>query len=221
MEQINIFNMRTLIICALLFLLVGYSQAQKNVNDNVFDPHPTIPHYVPKSGPRKTPTNPSPTSRPPQPSATPLQAHPPPVRAASIERELANYDLNSFSNKNSLAFCDNLAEEIRDLVASGRKINMIIVKGFADGKPNYGIKYDRNSLPAQCQPDINTETLNDVELARLRSCIIRDLLVGMIEPKYASSIAAWQTDLYDEPDNGLQGYAYRKVTVEIFLDEGE
>lgn len=206
---------KKLIICALVLLVVSCSLGQTNVNDNLFDPRPTIPPYIPTDGAGRGPAT---GGQQPKPDAPPPSSD---NGLNSVKREISGYELGGFVHKSGLAFCNNLADEIRDLVASGQKINMILVKGFADGKPNKGVRYVRSSIPAPCQPDASVETLNDVALARMRACIIQNLLTGMIDPKYASSIAAWQMEQYDEPDYGFQGYAYRKVSVEVFLDKGE
>lgn len=210
----------------LVFLILDYPLAQTNVNDRVFDPDPTIPPYIrrgkrrdPRRGtaPRNTPT-PNPSATPTVAPTVPLPPSPSPTRGNSLKRELTGYIAGRFTHSEGLLFCRNIAEEVRSLISSGRRINTILVKGFADGIPNGGLSYNRALLPTQCQPEVNVSTLNDTQLAHLRGCIILNTLSGMIEPKYAGGIVAWRTDQYDEPDYGLRGGAYRKVSVEILYE---
>lgn len=200
--------MKTVLIILITFLLLcptilGGIQGGKG---NPFDPPPDIPPYHPPNGPNGPPSGP-PNAPPP---------NPPSVGAIYIQRELIGYGVGELTHPKSLAFCNNLAREIKTLTDSGRRIELIIVRGYADGIRNNGLKYNLGLLPIKCQELVTPGLVDDPKLAFLRGCIIWNLLSGMIDSTQAGGIA-WEKQQYDEPTGGLKGDLYRKVTVEVTL----
>jgi hypothetical protein len=114
-----------------------------------------------------------------------------------------------------MRFSETLTGEVKSLVAAGRRIDKIIVTGFADGIPNRGLNYNLNLLPSNCQKGI-TLPLDDSELALIRGCVVLEQMSQMVGSLYTGGIS-WRKDEFDEPDGGRKGNAFRKVRVEIFL----
>lgn len=184
----------------LLLLTAGFSnsQSQQDKSDRKFDP-PYKPSFS--------------RSSVPSPVKTPGKK--------TIIKELFGYDKGYLTHPESFSFCKELATKIQDLVNSGCEIKLVVVKGFADGIPNRGLKYDIAKLPKECKENRDFETIDDTELAFLRGCLIWNLLSGLLEESVGSGIiAAWgKNEYYDEPDGGQIGYKYRKVSLEIIYND--
>jgi hypothetical protein len=195
--------MRTPLITLLLVgLLVSFATAQRKNERDGADPRPNVPPY-PGSGPD------SKTAKKGKPPELPL------LNETYMQRELDGYQVGQPAHADAITFCQTVSKEIKSLVGSGRKIEKILVTGFADGIPNKGINYDLSRLPSNCEKGIKSP-VDDPELALLRGCVVLEQLSEMLEPIFAGGIS-WRKDKYDEPDGGHQGSAFRKVRIEIFM----
>ena len=115
-----------------------------------------------------------------------------------------------------MAFANSVAADIKSLILANRRVDQILVKGFADGIPNDGVSYIPEVIPSRCRKDLDSDVLNDEQLAFMRGCVVLELIKERVgEP--LSGGALWKTDMHDEKDGGASGYAYRKVVVEVRL----
>ena len=194
--------MRLFLTLIVMGLLIGYFPAQRKTGRDRIDPSPNVPPYPGSNSGSKG----SRTRKPPD---------PPPLNETYLQRELDSYVVGQPTHRDSLRFSETIANEVKNLIKSGRRIEKIIVTGFADGIPNKGIKYDLGHLSSDCQKGISAP-LDDTELALLRGCIILEQISRSVGSP-SVGIIGWRKDEYDEPDGGKQGAPYRKVRVEIFL----
>jgi hypothetical protein len=166
------------------------------------DPPPSVPPLPP--GPGSGPS-PQPPSIPPQ---------PPVLGEWKYEDTLADYITGEPIHSRGEVFCRRIAAKIREQVTSGRRVQQIVIAGFADGTPNDGVVYDLNVLPPNCRNGVSSP-LDDNELALLRGCVIFEKLKEMLGEQYAGGEGWQKPEAYDEPDWVHMGGKYRKVHVEI------
>ena len=133
-----------------------------------------------------------------------------------MRRELSGYEKGDPVHLSVVAFASNVAAEIKSLLLAKRTIDHILVKGFSDGIPNKGVTYIPALIPDKCREGLKTELLNDEQLAFMRGCVVLALIKDRVGQPVAGGVL-WKSDLYDEKDGGLSGYAYRKVVVEVVL----
>jgi len=190
--------MRILAGLIIVFILAS-SLGQKKPGRDGADPPPNVPPLPPSSGPT------------PKPPRTPPA--PPVLGESEYEETLDNYEVGEPVKNSGERFCRRLAAKIREQTMSGRKVERVIITGFADGIPNPGTIYDLNLLPLNCRNGVNSP-LDDNELALLRGCVIFETLRKIVGKSYAGG-EGWQREAHDEPDGINQGGKHRKVRVEI------
>lgn len=190
------------VVFLLISSLVLANGAQKRGDRDGADPPPTVPVFIPKPGRTK-----------PLKKAQP--ARPPVINETYLQRELKGFGVGQPLHRSSLQFCHDVASEIKNLLASGRDIQRIVVTGYADGIPNRGLDLHIRDFPVSCQKGFSLP-VDDPELARLRACIILERLTEMLSKPVAAGIA-WEKSEYDEPDGGDRGNVFRKVKIEVFL----
>jgi hypothetical protein len=183
-----------IIVCTLVFSL-----GQKKPGRDGADPPPNVPPLPPSVGP---------TPKPPL-----IPPTPPVLGEWKYEDTLDDYEKGDPVKKSGEQFCRRLAAKIREQTMSGRKVQKVVVTGFADGIPNDGKVYDLTQLPLNCQKSVSSP-LDDDELALLRGCVIFETLRKIAGESYAGG-EGWQRESHDEPDGVNQGGKYRKVHVEI------
>ncbi len=198
--------MRVLIPAALTIFLISSSPPPIYGNDIDFDPGTDVLLPQPSKGPLP------PVSNPCEKLTNYVVAIPDP---AMICGQLTGYEIGQPTHKNRSKFVMDLFKEINDRIESGYEVSEIAITGFADGIPNNGLKIDLSHLPEICKSkDINSSRINDLELARLRGCIISTDLRKLTE---LNSFGGVNVNEFDEPDGGKQGIAYRKVFVKVSL----
>ncbi len=195
--------MRIFSILIVIILLGFYSLAKPNSNGKTADPNPTVPEYKPDEKKKKE----KPTEQPLPPIPTPNK---------SIVAELADFETGKAIHYGTGQFCENLTMEIKNYIGTNKEVEKVIVKGFADGFTNRGLKkFDLAPFPSSCQKGVDLP-IDDTELAILRGCVVFEKITELLGFDFAGGIT-WQKDKYDEPDGGNKGGLYRKVRVEIFL----
>jgi hypothetical protein len=150
----------------------------------------------------------------PNPQPAPIPPDPPVLGESKYEDTLDNYEVGEPIHERGELFCKRLAAKIREQVTSGRKVQRVIITGFADGIPNKGKVYDLTLLHPSCRNGVSSP-LDDDELALLRGCVIFESLKETISEKYAGGEGWQKPETHDEPDGINQGGKYRKVHVEI------
>jgi hypothetical protein len=137
-----------------------------------------------------------------------------------LVRELTSYRSGYFLHPDVLRFCEGVLQEIYDLNQNGKRIELIIITGQADGQRNAGILKGREAIPQKCRNIAMNQTINDSELAGLRGCVVWDLLSSTLDGQKTLTGFGWKPDqITDIPDGGPSGTRYRKVTVEVIWNE--
>ena len=140
---------------------------------------------------------------------------PPVLGAQHFWLELHGYGRGSATHKQDNLFCEKLAGEIKARIASGRRIEKIVVTGFADGIVNHGLQDGFGTVPVDCLEGVSVP-IDDHELALLRGCTILRKLSAKIALPTAGGIS-WKSEEHDEPDGGYEGEPYRKARVDVYL----
>jgi hypothetical protein len=170
----------------------------------------------------------SPTGQPPRqppPAPEPPRQEPPAAGNPNEQRRvhtLDSYQSGRFLRPGLMSFCRALSQEISGLSSAGHKVR-VIVTGHADGEVNPGVSKEHERPTAKCSQVAQGETINDTELARLRGCIVWDLLTVMLDEQ---GIVLFGGDtrgpedikVEDIADGGDSGNLYRKVVVEVFSE---
>lgn len=141
--------------------------------------------------------------------------HRPGTQERTVTEELTAYPIGRYVQTGIPAFCHRVASQIESREAQGWSIDRVVVRGYADGIHNSGVAVDTNHLPASCRTG-HYPKADDVELARLRACVVLDALRQLASLNRPAAVT-WATDEYDEPDGGRIGDSYRKVVVEVEL----
>ncbi len=132
------------------------SFAQISNDDDGADPSPTVSHYV--------------SERSRGSSKTTIPPLPLPIETVIIKKELYGYQSGRAVHEESDALCVKVAKQVEELTKRGeRKIDRIVVTGFADGIPNPGLderKIDWKLVPTKCRRGI-TFPVDDPHLALL------------------------------------------------------
>jgi hypothetical protein len=191
--------MRILAGLIIVYLLV-FGLGQKKPGRDGADPPPNVPPLPPITGP-----TPKPPNTPPPP--------PPVLGEWEYEDTLDNYEEGEPVKKSGEEFCRRIVAKIREQTMSGRKVQRVIITGFADGIYNPGKIYDLNLLPLNCRKSVSSP-LDDDELALLRGCVIFETLREIAGESYAGG-EGWRREAHDEPDGINKGGKHRKVRVEI------
>lgn len=200
-------------LCAIFIALLAMpdERPRKSGTDSTAPrPQPATP--APRSPTTDTVNDPHPRLLPPG-STMPL-----PIATVNddvLTRRLPGYGAGSPFHDGADMFCDIVAKALEHERKKGaRHVQSILVRGQADGLINRGLTgYSRNQFPRRCQDTFSTP-MDDLQLAALRACVVRDKLLVRLGPQ-ASAAALWKDDLRDEPDGGASGGAWRSVTVEI------
>ena len=149
-------------------------------------------------------------------------APPPVVRPGEkhLVRELTSYRSGYFLHPDVLKFCESVLQEIYTLSHNGKRIELIIIAGQADGIINPGIRKGREKIPQKCEKMALNQTINDTELAALRGCVVWDLLSSMLDGQKTLTGFGWKPNqINDIPDGGPSGDRYRKISVEVIWNE--
>ena len=131
-----------------------------------------------------------------------------------LKRTLKGYDAGIPLHPQMFTFAEGVAAEISALVADGHDNLVVVVTGSADGIPNPGLDLDIEGLPLVCQAAV-TKPINDNDLARLRGCVVREHLTGLM-PSSSTSIL-WDSEINNEDDGKNIGVEYRSVWIEVFI----
>lgn len=192
----------------LLVYISGPIVAQRR-GDRVFDPPPSIRPLPPSKGNR------SGTGPRPEPEGT----EPPSLNGGEsfVVRQLIGYGEGRYIHSNASLFTNNVAAEIRSLQHQGLTLTRMVVRGFADGLRNQGVRYAITAVPFRCRPGIEGQNLLfDRDLAFLRACLIWDDISSNLGESTRGQ-PAWLRDIYDIPDGGPSGPAFRKTVVEFVV----
>jgi hypothetical protein len=132
-----------------------------------------------------------------------------------ITKRLDGYPVGSPFHDGTDMFCDIVADAVvYRQRKNGTRVQSILLRGQADGLRNPGLTgFSRDQFPFRCQETFSIP-LNDLQLAALRACIVRDKLLRRLGGN-STAAALWKSDNLDEPDGGATGAAWRSVTVEI------
>lgn len=141
-------------------------------------------------------------------------------RSGDAGDRLVSYELSGFAagqpvHARLLPFCRRVNRELATWDRNGWRIDRIVVRGYADGIPNHGLRIDPAHLPVECHRRAERR-VDDIELARLRACLVKESLFSASGAKYPAGVQ-WTREAFDEPDGGATGPEHRKVKVEISL----
>lgn len=148
---------------------------------------------------------------------------PPPtvIRSATGRPEVAlystsleDYEVAQVTHRRLNAFARETAAQIA-LLARHHKSLLVIITGTADGIPNQGVTISLSEFPLPCRRAV-AGRIDDRELALLRGCIARELLLSSY-PHDSPPAVLFDTRIDDEPDGGAIGGRHRAVLVEVHL----
>ena len=187
-------------------------QSQENncLKQNQKDP------FLPCVGDNSSNKTPSPVSSPPvvSPASIPL-VHLNPSSDKRDSIELSAYKSGYFLHPEALRFCSMISQKIYNDILAGKKINTIVITGFADGVKNEGVPKNREVPTSKCHI-VESATIDDKNLARLRSCVIWELLSDSLNKQGVGIVFGWDKDqITDIEDGGDSTGAFRKVVVEV------
>jgi len=131
-----------------------------------------------------------------------------------LSRRLDAFDTGAPFHKNADQFCEVIVAAIHEREAHGAKISRIVVRGYADGTPNFGIRqYSALQFPPACRRALSIP-IYDPELAAARGCVVMEMLTARIGAA-ASAAVVWKPEKVDLKDGQDSSPLARRVEVEV------